>query len=56
MINNVKNNVIPNNYYDSSCDRIRFGLFIGYLSPRKNFTSLEYRIILIVLTAASQIQ
>ena len=22
MINNVKNNVIPNNYYDSSCDRI----------------------------------
>ena len=25
MINNVKNNVIPNNYYDSSSDRIRFG-------------------------------
>ena len=25
MINNVKNNVIPNNHYDSSCDRIRFG-------------------------------
>ena len=25
MINNVKNNVIPNNYHDSSCDRIRFG-------------------------------
>ena len=25
MINNVKNNVIPNYYYGSSCDRIRFG-------------------------------
>ena len=30
--------------------------FTGYLSPRKNFTSLAYRIILIVLTAANQIQ